>query len=148
MWAYWQWLFSRQSDRASFENFLNTLEDSETTCRVVKNPTVTQQASSALIRFFRVSSFDLRYYTDAHTGKTAGWKEDEWIQSLLTRPGGQGPRAVWVLKGEKLGAIRWVYCWKHVLWVSVQKGGWLMSQPSSDYINLRMRIHPWTMDAE
>lgn len=61
MWACWQWLFSRQSDRTSFENFLNHLEDSETTSGVVKDPIVTQQASLALIRFFRVSSFDLTY---------------------------------------------------------------------------------------
>lgn len=45
----------------AFENFLNPLEDSETTGRVVKDPIVKQQASSALIRFFRVGSFDLWY---------------------------------------------------------------------------------------
>lgn len=78
--------------------------------------------------------------TDAHTGKIAGWKEDEWIQSLLMRPGGQGLRAVWVLKGDKLGAIRCVQCWKHMLRVSMQRGGWPMSWPSSDCINLRMRM--------
>lgn len=75
------------------------------------------------------------------TRKIAGWKEDEWIHSLLTRPGGQGLRAVWVLKGEKLGANRWLQCWKEVLRVSMQRGGWPMSRPSLDCINLRMRIH-------
>lgn len=67
MWSCWQWLllfictpFSEQSDRISFENFLNPLEDSENTSRIVKDPIVTQQPSSALIRFFLVNSFDLR----------------------------------------------------------------------------------------